>query len=320
MRGVNLNVFQFDYDLTWAAFFLNANERIYGRFGGRDASSPDKYLTLPGLKRAMQSALEMHRQAGNDAKTAKTGEPFAVEQYPAAGRLKAGACIHCHQVWDFRREDLKAKGKWSREEIWVYPVPEQIGVSLSPDQQDRVKAVQPGSPAKLAGLEPNDRLLRLNEDQLHSFADLQHALHRTRGSQATLTYQRGEQERTATLELPKDWREGDISWRESMWGLEPNASVYGQDLSMEEKRRLGLEIKQLAFKQGKFVPAPSRNAGIRDGDIILGIDDRKLEMTMLQFNAWVRLNLQVGDKITFNVIRDGKRLDIPMTLPARAPF
>ena len=145
-------------------------------------------------------------------------------------------------------------------------------------------------------------------------------MHRTKGSQATLTYQRGEQERRATLELPKDWREGDISWRESMWGLEPSPCVYGQDLSAEEKRRLGIDSKRLAFKQGKFVPAASRHAGIREGDVILGIDDRQMEMTMLQFNAWVRLNLRVGDRITFNVIRDGKRLEIPMTLPAKASF
>ena len=41
ISGADLNVFDFDYDLTWAAFFLNADETVYGRFGGRDAESPD---------------------------------------------------------------------------------------------------------------------------------------------------------------------------------------------------------------------------------------------------------------------------------------
>src|SRR5436190_1481215 len=37
MRGVNLDVFDFDYDLTGAGFFLNADEKVYGRYGGRGA-------------------------------------------------------------------------------------------------------------------------------------------------------------------------------------------------------------------------------------------------------------------------------------------
>ena len=44
ISGADLNLFDFDYDLTWAAFFLNANEKIYGRFGGRDAGPADAHL------------------------------------------------------------------------------------------------------------------------------------------------------------------------------------------------------------------------------------------------------------------------------------
>jgi hypothetical protein len=322
MRGVNLNVFQFDYDLTWAAFFLNANEHIYGRFGGRDASSPDKYLTLAGLKHALRAALESHAKKAGEAPRQQAGESFTVERYPAAKRVKDDACIHCHQVWDFRREDLKAKGKWSRDDIWIYPLPENVGLTLSRDEQNRVKAVSAfNSSAGRAGLKPGDVLLQMGGQPVASFADVQHTLHRAPAEgQLAIAWERGGQKLEGVLELAKGWRESDISWRESMWGLEPAPCVYGQDLSAEEKQKLGLEPTRLAFKQGKFVPAPARMAGIREGDIILGINDRKLAMTMLQFNAWVRLNFQVGDKITFNILRDGKRMEIPMTLPARASF
>src|SRR5690242_16460520 len=140
MRGVNLDVFAFDYDLTWAAFFLNADEKVYGRFGGRDAESPDKYLTLPGLKHAMRAALAAHKvelpRPAGEPKTARV-----VEQYAAARRLRTGACIHCHQVYDFRREELKSAGKWSLDDVWVYPPPENVGLSVNPDRGDRVKSV-----------------------------------------------------------------------------------------------------------------------------------------------------------------------------------
>ena len=49
----------------------------------------------------------------------------------------------------------------------------------------------------------------------------------------------------------------------------------------------------------------------------IGIDNKPLEMSMLQFNAYVRLNYKVGDQIKLNVVRNGKRLDIPIKLTSR---
>jgi hypothetical protein len=40
-------------------------------------------------------------------------------------------------------------------------------------------------------------------------------------------------------------------------------------------------------------------------------------MNMLQFNAYIRLNYKVGDRVVFNVLRDGERLRVSMTLPRR---
>ena len=66
--------------------------------------------------------------------------------------------------------------------------------------------------------------------------------------------------------------------------------------------------------QASFVSAPARQAGIRSGDVIIGIDGQRMEMTMLEFLAHVRKNYLVGDRITLNIIRDGKRIDLPQTL------
>ena len=37
----DLNVFEFDYDLTWMGFFLDGAGRELGRYGGRDALSAE---------------------------------------------------------------------------------------------------------------------------------------------------------------------------------------------------------------------------------------------------------------------------------------
>jgi serine protease Do len=62
------------------------------------------------------------------------------------------------------------------------------------------------------------------------------------------------------------------------------------------------------------VPAQARAAGIRAGDIILGIDAKRLEMDVDDFLRYVQRNYLIGDRVTINILRDGKRKDLPLTL------
>ena len=100
-----------------------------------------------------------------------------------------------------------------------------------------------------------------------------------------------------------------------MWTTPPAVGIYGRNLTVAQKKTLGLGPQRLAFYQGNYVPPKTRRAGIRARDVIIGIDGKKLEMKMLQFNAWIRENYNVGDKVVLDVIRKGKRLRFPMTLP-----
>ena len=54
MNGVNINLFQFDYDLTWMAFFMDAHDGIYARYGGREDHDAESHLTKPSLLRVMR--------------------------------------------------------------------------------------------------------------------------------------------------------------------------------------------------------------------------------------------------------------------------
>ena len=318
MRGIDLTRFDFDYDLTWAGFFLNHRGHVYGRYGGRDEGPADKGLSLAGLRYAMQMALDSHRRDPNRPPRPVAKDVRTVEQFPAAKRIKQGGCIHCHQVYDFRREYLMRKNRWKREDNFVYPPPENIGLAMTVEQGDRVKQVRRGSPAAAAGLRPGDVIQSANGLPIASYGDLQYALQQTAATgPLKLIWKRNNRELSRNLRLKPGWRESDISWRGSMWGIEPRIGVYGQDLGPQEKRALGLATNQLAFRQGKFVPNQSRQAGIRADDIIVGINDRVLRMNMLQFNAYVRLNFKVGDSIVINVIRNKRRLRLPMKLTSQ---
>lgn len=319
MRGVDLDLFDFDYDLTWMGFFLHPDGIVYGRYGGRDAVSADSRVSLAGLRYALEAALARHRRMETRRPALETKPPRTVEQYPAIRRLPQRACIHCHQVYDLRRESLQAAGKWRLDELWVYPLPENIGLTLDIDRGDRIARVADRSLVARAGIQTGDRLLALNGQSIASFADAQYALHRApaRGM-LTLVWQHDDQTRKADLPLAEGWRKTDLSWRWSLRGVDPPPWVHGDDLSAEDKKAFGLSARRLAFRQGPFVSEPARQAGIRQNDIIVGVDGKELEMSERQFAAYIRLNYRVGDRLIYNILRRGKRLDLPLKLVGRS--
>ena len=319
MRGVNLCIFDFDFDLTWAAFFIGPDQSVYGRYGGRDAASPDGQTSLAGLRHAMAQALAMHARAPTTKPLA--GAVHTADEYPAAMRRPPNSCIHCHHVYDFRREALLAESKWRRDELWVYPLPENVGLTLEVDQGDLVKFVARNSPADRAGLRAGDRLRILNGINVAAIADVQYGLQRAPASgQIPVTWARGDVLQSGRLNLAPGWRQTDISWRWSLRGVEPSPGVDGEDLSGADKKRLGLSAKRLAFYQSAYVSTPARQAGIHANDVIVGVDNKPLQMSARQFLAYIRLNFKVGDQVTYNLIRNGKPLDIPMTLSSRPPL
>jgi hypothetical protein len=313
ITGVDLNVFDFDFDLTFMAFFVGPDGKVLGRYGGRDAGGADRYLSLGGLRFAMQAALDAHRRAKPEKAPAR--KKLLAEEYPAAKRRGKGECIHCHQVFEFRREEQQALGRWRRQDLWVYPLPQNVGLTLDVNQGNRVRAVAPNSSAQRAGLRAGDLLRSLNGVPTASFADVQYGLHRApaRGK-APVVWRRGGTTRTGTLELAAGWRKTNLTWRPSLLDLLPSIPLSGDDLSAAEKKTLGLAAKRLAFRQDDHVHARARAAGVKKGDVFIGIDGQTPDMTMEEFLGHIRRNYLVGDRVTLHVLRNGRRVDLPMTL------
>jgi predicted metalloprotease with PDZ domain len=310
---LDLNLFDFDYDLTFAVFFLNAEEKVYARYGGRDGTSPDSRQSLAGLHYTMDSVLQLHA-CMEKAFAPKSQQTRKFIRDVASNRRMRG-CMHCHQVREVLNAELQAQGKWSRDLIWRYPLPEVVGLNLEVDRGNMVKSVIAKSPASAMGLMTGDVVKRIDGVPIHSQADVQFALDRAPRSGAVETvWQRGDLVLTDKLGLPENWRKSDISWRPSMRRQVPAARVYGEDLTEEEKKKLELSAKQLAFRQRDSLSAQAEAAGIRAGDIILGVDGQVLEMDAFGFLRYVRGHYLIGDQVTVNVLRDGMRLNLPMTL------
>ncbi len=314
IQGADLNLFEFDYDNTWAAFLMNAEGKIYGRYGGRDSASADGRMSLKGLRYAMEKALAVHK-SDPTAKPAKElpKQPLLAQNYPAA-KFKKG-CIHCHNVYEFQRDQLKKTGKWDRDWRWLYPLPENVGITLDVTKGDVVKKIKEDSPAAKAGIKPGDVMLRVNAIPVGSFADAQYGLHLAPPKgQIPVAWKHGDEEKKADLEVAAGWRKTNITWRPSMLDLLPALSLYGDDLTPAEKMMLQLAPGHLAFRQDKIVGFAAKKAGVKADDIIVGVDGLELEMKMTQLLGYVRQNYLIGDTITLNIIRDGQRIDLPMKL------
>jgi serine protease Do len=313
LEGVDLNVFEFDYDLTMMIFFLNADEHIYGRYGGREGKSADARQSLAGLRYAMQAALGTHRRVAESPIPKASERPQTVSDL--FGGKRRDGCVHCHQVKETQNNNLKRDGLWNPDHIWRYPLPDNLGLVLEVDRGNVIKHVESDSPAARVGLRPGDVVRNLGDTAIHSPADARFALDKApKSGSIEITWQRGDETSQKRLALPKGWRKTDLSWRRSMQWAVPSARVVGRNLNPEERQTRGLSAGQLAFWQLYPVSTAAAAAGVREKDIILGFDGKLLEMTSYKFLSYVRRNYVVGDKVTIDVLRGDKRLSLPMQL------
>lgn len=308
----DLNLFEFDYDLTMMVFFLTADEQILGRYGGRDSTGPDSRQSLEGLRYSMQAALWSHEQAKPSNDTEREKPRFVRDFHAARGRNR---CTHCHEVKELANDEIERSGKWTRDLLWRYPLPDNLGLFLEVDRGNVVEQVEPDSPAAEVGLMKGDVLQTLDGQPVNSLGDAQFVLDSApKTGRIEVTWRRDGNKHVGSLTLPEGWRRSDISWRPSMMHMIPSARLYGRDLKPEERKQHGLSAKQLAFWQKRPIHKQAEAAGIQENDIILGFDGKHLEMDAYDFLKYVRQNYVVGEQVKINLIRDGRRTDLPMTL------
>ena len=212
MNDVNLALFNYDYDVTFMAYFLSPQEGVYSRFGGRDADSADGRLSVAGLKHTMKLVLAAHQ------KTPEIAAPAPPPKLPhQLFQVKGNGCMHCHHVWEGLRKQAKKDGTLTPQLLQPYPMPENVGLKMERDAGNIVAEVLPNSPAYKIGLRDGDRLTIVNQVPIFAQGDIFWALHKapSQGT-ASISWQRGDQPMASELELTAGWRKTDTTWRHSM--------------------------------------------------------------------------------------------------------
>jgi len=334
MKGVNLSQFQFDYDLNWAAIFMNADGTIYARYGTQSAAGSDAYNSIKSLKKTMRRVLSLHKDYPNNKNglSGKLGKPkpykTALEmpgmkhRVKLAGNTARNNCVHCHNIHDAEHVQLYKKRKFSHDALWRYPLPENIGLTIDPDDGLTIANVKPRSNAFKEDLRAADILTHANGQLLTSIADLQWVLHHlpNTSTNVALRAKRDGQPIEKTLTLNIGWKKTDISWRGSLWSLKPILATWCAQIKKEEveKLHLGKGVNALEVRwinTGRAEGRAAKQAGLRKGDIIIGMENQPLRLNSQQFNLHVKLNYKVGEKLPLTLFRSGKRIrfDWPLT-------
>src|SRR4051794_23453807 len=327
---IDLTTFQHDFDQSFAAYLMNPDLTIYGRFGTRSGRPEHEDISLEGLRKAMEAALRMHKDyqgikaslAGKQVKQARYKTP---RDYPSlSGKYgekidyeekTAKSCMHCHQIREAERLVYRtAREPIPDEVLFPYPDPAVLGLKMDPKAMATVERVTPGTPAGRAGVRAGDEIVTLAGQPLLSIADLQWVLHNApAATKLTAHVRRAGEAVDLTLDLPEGWRRGDISWRTTTWDLRRMGlgGLWLEELTGEQREEaklpgdvMALRVKHLG-EYGEH--AVAKRAGFRKGDILVSFDGRSGRMSESELLAYTLQRKRPRDEVPVTVLRDGAR-------------
>jgi len=336
--GLDLAKFQFDWDLTWAAVFLNADGTIYGRYGTRRAhENADQEISFEGFRYALEGALEIHsRYPGNAQELA--GKQASKPRWPVPESMPAlkdrpnvapangtrAGCVHCHQVhegevWSLR----KSKSDIPDRLLWSFPMPDTVGLSLDPAEGAVVRKSELA--AKEAGFEVGDRIRRFGGQPILSIADVQWVLQFAGdGGSVEAEVERKKQIVPLKLSLKGGWRRaGDYTWRSLAWSLRHRLAGTGPlKPSPSSPRRVeGMKEATMQLEVVKLPPdwVKDRNlsaaAELKDGDVIIAVDGRTDLKREADFFAYLLQEKPAGSSVKLKVKRGPKEIEAVIKLP-----
>jgi hypothetical protein len=339
-NGLDLSLFQFDTDQSFAVFMLNADGAIYGRYGTRsDQSLYADDVSIEGLTEALEGALALHAAyPANKAELALKRGPApefkAPENYPLLkGKFGSAldyegnvvkSCIHCHQIGDaIKQQQRDTTGALPDAVLFPYPHPKSLGLILSPRERSLVLRVDAGSLAEKAGFRAGDVIQKIGGQTPLSIADVQWVLHHTPAEGGTIAAVVARDGKTAELQLvlPKGWRQlDDIAWRVSSWELRRIAlgGLFVKKMTAELQAEAKIPADSMALKAqhvGQFPPHNgAKQAGFRTGDIVISFDGRTDLIRETDLLEYALNDLKPGSTVPVGVLRDGQKMTLTLKI------
>ena len=316
MDDTDVALFDRDWNNTLYYFILNADGRIYARYGGRDAHDADTYLNLDSLELALKQGLELHKQyQQGELKTEAPPKPLFPREIPLLVKrtFDQHACVECHLIGDFQNLQRQQDGTLDKlTHLYRSPDIKTIGIELDVPKGLAVKEARGAVAA--AGMKPGDRIAALNGTPVWTFGDLQYRYDKVdrKAERIEITVVRDGARADLTVTLPPRWWWTDLRFRQS--SVEPRLDFEDRPLTDAEKRQRGLPPDGFA-SQVRYVAEFAkirRTHELRVGDIIVGVDGVERDELANTAELFIKLRKNAGETVTLAVIRNGLRTQMPL--------
>jgi hypothetical protein len=327
MRGVNIGLFTFDYNENWQGMFLDADGRIYARYGSVDPDTRESHNTVEGLLHTMEAVLALHEKEPKPAFTPP--KAFRPEEIPAMPAYAKSSCIECHMVQTGLNAQVHKDNQFNRDSLWVYPPPDNIGIKLDHTRGNVIREVAADSLAARAGLKPGDVVVKVNDGLVFSDADFRFILNKVEArSELAVEVEREGKPLAVVLDLEGDWRRISPVRQRAFQNYVRTKTEFPQwifhPLKPAEKEGLGvakenLAIKLLSYKdtsvKGGSLKGAFENAGFRDNDILIAFDGDRRDHYPRMPQYYLYIEHKSGDKVEVLYLRDGKELKTTLVVP-----
>lgn len=314
MDTVDIGLFEHDRHNTLYYYILNADERIYLRYGGRDSAEPDTYLSLESLEIALQKGLELHAKRASLPKTPRPAPDFAKNYSLLVERTFArGQCVECHLIGDFQNLH-RERGKTIDRMTHLYRSPDIKTIGIHLDVPKGLVVAKAEGAVAAAGMLPGDRITAIHGTPVYTFADLQHTYDKTNrrtAKQITLTVDHPgstAMARDLTVALPPRWWLYDVTYRQS--SVEPRLYFGCLPLSVAEKQKHQLNPEGFACTVNRVdsFALSVKSHSLQVGDIVYGVNGLQRDDFAHTAELYMKLYLTPGDSAKLDVIRNGARL------------
>jgi hypothetical protein len=316
MDDINIGLFDYDRNNTLYYFILNADEQIYMRYGGRDASSQDTYLNLNSIELALAKGLELHGQyQRGELKKTEPPKPAYPRDYPllVERTFKRNQCVECHLIGDFQNQHRELDGTLDKP-VHMYRSPEikTTGIHLDIPQGLVVKEAK--GAVQAAGMLPGDRIAAVNGTPVYTYGDLQwyyDKVPRT-AKETKFTVNRAGKDIEFTVALPNLWWVSDIRYKQLT--IDPRVYFESRPLTAEEKQKHGLAADGFA-SEVTHVDAFAqmmKSHQLKVGDIVFSVDGVERDPIAHIAEFYIKLRKKAGDAVQVGVLRDGMRMTMEL--------
>lgn len=316
MSGINIGLFDFDRHNALYYFIMNADEKIYMRYGGRDAESAMTYLNLRSLELALEQGLALHRENTKDDHDDATNPParFPREIPTLVERtIERHNCVECHLIADFENQELEAAGKLDKlTRMFVSPDIKRIGIELDVPRGLVVKQVS--KEAELAGLQAGDQILEWDGTRVRTFGDLQYQYNKVARDRTSISLRvlRGAAERNLEIQLPSVWWQTDLEYR--YWTVDPLVYFKARALTEAGKREHQLRTDGFASVVTYINPAATvlKRHALQVGDIVYAVDNVDHDALADTCITHIKLRKTAGSSVKLSVLRNGQKLSMKL--------